>query len=48
MRKRIDPELIEVGDTRPEEVAEAVAVAARAMCTSPMAYAVLGDDHERR
>ena len=48
MRERIDPQLIEVGDTRPEEVAEAVAVAARAMCTSPMAYAVLGDDHERR
>jgi len=39
---------IEVGDTRPDEVAAAVAVAARAMCTSPMAYAVLGDDHDRR
>ena len=48
MSERIDPARIEVGDTRPDEVAEAVAVAARAMCTSPMAYAVLGDDHDRR
>jgi ribosomal protein S18 acetylase RimI-like enzyme len=39
---------IEVGDTRPDETEEAVAVAARAMCTSPMAYAVLGGDHARR
>ena len=39
---------IEVGDTRREEIDEAVAVAARAMCTSPMAYAVLGADHDRR
>jgi GNAT superfamily N-acetyltransferase len=46
--RALDPAAIEVADTRPDEVAEAVAVAARAMCTSPMAYAVLGDDHDRR
>jgi GNAT superfamily N-acetyltransferase len=39
---------IEVGDTRPDEGDEAVAVAARAMCTSPLSYAVLGADHDRR
>ncbi len=43
-----DLERIEVGDTRPEEVEAAVTVAARAMCTSPMAYAMLGDDPDRR
>ena len=46
--ERVDPARIEVGDIRPDEVAEAVTVAARAMCTSPMAYAVIGEDHERR
>ena len=48
MNRRIDLSRIEVRDTRPEETADAVAVAARAMCTSPMAYAVLGDDEQRR
>ena len=47
-REDVELERIEVGDTRPEEVAEAVTVAARAMCTSPMTYAILGEDHERR
>jgi ribosomal protein S18 acetylase RimI-like enzyme len=46
--ERVDLTRIEVGDTRPEEIDAAVTVAARAMCTSPMAYAVLGDDHDRR
>jgi ribosomal protein S18 acetylase RimI-like enzyme len=46
--ERIDPGRVEIGDTRPEETAEAVAVAARAMCTSPMAFAVLGPSHARR
>jgi GNAT superfamily N-acetyltransferase len=44
----VDLDRIEVGDTRPDEIAAAVAVAARAMCTSPMSYAVLGEDHDRR
>jgi GNAT superfamily N-acetyltransferase len=48
VRDRVDLSRIEVGDTRPEEVAEAIAVAARAMSTSPMAIAVLGPDQERR
>jgi GNAT superfamily N-acetyltransferase len=47
-RERIDISRIEVGDTRPRETAEAVAVAARAMCTSPMAFAVLGENPDRR
>jgi len=46
--ERADLTRIEVGDTRPEEIGAAVTVAARAMCTSPMAYAVLGDSHDRR
>jgi GNAT superfamily N-acetyltransferase len=46
-RERIDLSRVEVGDTRPEEIADAIAVAARAMSTSPMAVAVLGDDRER-
>ena len=48
MSERVDLARIEVGDTRPEESGAAVTVAARAMCRSPMAYAVLGEDHERR
>ena len=48
MSGRIDISRIEVGDTRPDETAEAVAVAARAMCTSPMAFAVLGRNPDRR
>jgi GNAT superfamily N-acetyltransferase len=46
--ERVDLARIEVGDTTPEETQEAISVAARAMCTSPMAYAVLGDDPKRR
>ena len=38
---------VEVGDTRPEERAEAVAVVARAMSTSPMSRAVIGPDADR-
>jgi GNAT superfamily N-acetyltransferase len=45
---RIDLTRIEVGDIRPEEIDAAVEVAARAMCTSPMAYAVLGESQDRR
>lgn len=48
MSFRVDLERIEVGDTRPDEIAEAIRVVARAMCTSPMAYAMLGDDPSRR
>ena len=48
MSGAVDLERIEVGDTRPGEVAEAVAVAARAMCTSPLTYAVIGADPDRR
>ena len=47
MRERIDVSRIEVGDTRPDEIEDAIAVAARAMSTSPMAVAVLGTDQER-
>jgi ribosomal protein S18 acetylase RimI-like enzyme len=46
--ERVDISRIEVGDMRPDEVDAAVTVAARAMCTSPMAYAVLGEAHDRR
>ena len=47
-RAPVDPAAIEVGPPRPEEIAEAVAVTARAMHTSPMAYAVIGESAERR
>ena len=47
-RPSIDLSRIEVGDTRPEEVAEAVDVAARAMRDSPMTVAVIGPDPDRR
>jgi GNAT superfamily N-acetyltransferase len=46
--ERADLSRIEVGDARPGEIDEAVTVAARAMCTSPMAYAVLGESQDRR
>jgi ribosomal protein S18 acetylase RimI-like enzyme len=39
---------VEVGETRPEERAAAIAVVARAMSTSPMPRAVIGGDTERR
>ncbi len=48
MSEPIDLSRVEIADTRPEETAAAVAVAARAMCTSPLVFAVLGPDHERR
>ena len=35
MSGAVDLARIEVGDTRPDEVAEAVAVASRAMCDEP-------------
>jgi GNAT superfamily N-acetyltransferase len=46
-RERVDLSRIVVGDTRPDEIADAIAVAARAMSTSPMAVAVIGGDQER-
>lgn len=39
---------VEVGDTRPDEVAAAIDVVARAMSTSPMSTAVIRGDAERR
>jgi GNAT superfamily N-acetyltransferase len=48
VNERVDLSRVEVGDTRPEEIEAAVEVAARAMCTSPMAHAVIGPDHDRR
>ena len=48
MTARVNPARIEVGDTREDELEDAISVAARAMCTSPMAYAVLGSDPDRR
>jgi GNAT superfamily N-acetyltransferase len=44
MRAELDITRVEVGETRPEEHAEAIAVVARAMSTSPMARAVIGPD----
>ncbi|MGH2985106.1 MAG: GNAT family N-acetyltransferase [Solirubrobacterales bacterium] len=46
---RADLELwrVEVGDARPEEIADAIAVVARAMSTSPMPRAVIGPEPER-
>jgi GNAT superfamily N-acetyltransferase len=44
----IDPGRLEVGDTRPDEIADAVAVVARAMHTSPMTTAVIRGGPERR
>ena len=38
---------IEVGEPRPEEIPEAVAVVARAMSTSPMPRAAIGPDPEK-
>jgi GNAT superfamily N-acetyltransferase len=43
----VDLARVEVGDTRPDEVAEAVEVVSRAMCDSPMALAVIGPDLDR-
>jgi ribosomal protein S18 acetylase RimI-like enzyme len=47
VRERVDLSRIEVGDTQLHEIADAIAVAARAMSTSPMAVAVLESDQER-
>jgi ribosomal protein S18 acetylase RimI-like enzyme len=44
----LDLATVEVGDTRPDEIAEAVAVAARAMSTSPMSTAVIRGDRAKR
>jgi ribosomal protein S18 acetylase RimI-like enzyme len=44
---RLDLSRVEVGEVRPEEVPEAVAVVARAMSTSPLPRAVIGSDPER-
>jgi GNAT superfamily N-acetyltransferase len=45
--ERLDLARVEVGDTRPEEIADAIAVVARAMSTSPISQAVIGPDPER-
>lgn len=44
MRADLDLDRVEIGELRPEERAEAIAVVARAMSTSPMARAVIGPD----
>jgi len=46
--EQLDLARVEVGDTRPEEVRDAIAVVARAMSTSPMSRAVIRGDDERR
>jgi ribosomal protein S18 acetylase RimI-like enzyme len=46
-RPTVDLSRVEVGDTRPEEIAAAVEVVARAMSDSPMAIAVVGPDLDR-
>ena len=43
----VDLDRIEVGPMRPAEIAEAIAVTARAMSDSPMAVGVIGPDPER-
>lgn len=47
MSAGLDLSRVEVGDARPQEIAEAVAVVARAMSTSPMPRAVIGPEPER-
>lgn len=44
----VDLSLVEVGDTRPDEVSAAVEVVARALSANPMARAVVGPDPEAR
>jgi GNAT superfamily N-acetyltransferase len=44
----LDLARVEVGDLRPDERQAAIGVVARAMCTSPMAIAVIRGDRERR
>jgi ribosomal protein S18 acetylase RimI-like enzyme len=43
----LDLTAVEVGDVRPEEIPQAVAVVARAMSTSPIPRAVIGPEPER-
>lgn len=47
MTAELDLARVEVGDLRPDEQADAVAVVARAMSTSPMSRAVIGPDPDR-
>jgi ribosomal protein S18 acetylase RimI-like enzyme len=47
MTPSVDLARVEIGDMRPDEVAVAVAVVARAMSTSPMPRAVIGPDPAR-
>lgn len=47
MRPEVDLTKIEIGDTRPDEIEEAIVVVSRAMSTSPLAVAVLGPDQDR-
>lgn len=43
----IEPDRIEVGEMRPSEREDAIAVIARAMSDSPQHVAAFGDDHDR-
>ena len=38
---------VEIGDTRPDEIADAIAVAARALADGPLTVAVVGPDLDR-
>jgi ribosomal protein S18 acetylase RimI-like enzyme len=44
----VDVSRVEVGDTRPEEIAAAIDVAARALSANPMARVVIGRDDDAR
>jgi hypothetical protein len=46
-RAKIDLARIEVGEPRPAEIQDAIAVAARALADSPMTVAVVGPDLDR-
>lgn len=48
LARDLDLSRVEVGDTRPDEVPQAIAVVARAMSTSPMSTAVIHGDEARR
>lgn len=43
-RAAVDLDRVEVGDTRPEETEDAIAVAARALADGPLTVAVVGED----
>lgn len=47
MSAGLDLSRVEVGDIRPDEITDAIAVVARAMSTSPIPRAVIGPDPER-